>query len=118
MYREGMQVKFKYGYGPISIGGVIALALRNVLKMTVSIHILDLVYMFLAHLSQRLNLAIVIVICLSFYVINIKEQFFFNFYFLFLKGKGGGGILIHLHQCLKLAVKLAGHTGLATFKIC
>ena len=45
--------------------------------MTVSIHILDLVYMFLAHLSQRLNLAIVIVICLSFYVINIKEQFFF-----------------------------------------
>jgi hypothetical protein len=55
--------------------------------MTVSIHILDLVYMFLAHLSQRHNLAIVIVICLSFYVINIKEQFFFIFFS--LKGKGG-----------------------------
>jgi hypothetical protein len=58
--------------------------------MTVSIHILDLVYMFLAHLSQRLNLAIVIVICLSFYVINIKEQFFFLIFIFFsLKGKGG-----------------------------
>jgi hypothetical protein len=61
VYREGMQVKFKYGCGPIIMGGVIALA-RNT--------------QFLAHLSQRLNLAIVIVICLSFYVINIKEQFF------------------------------------------
>jgi hypothetical protein len=61
--------------------------------MTVSIHILDLVYMFLAHLSQRLNLAIVIVICLSFYVINIKEQFFFfYFYFLFVKGERGVGL--------------------------
>jgi hypothetical protein len=73
VYREGMQVKFKYGCGPIIIGGVIALALRKCIEND----ILDLVYMFLAHLSQRLNLAIVIVICLSFYVINIKEQFCF-----------------------------------------
>jgi hypothetical protein len=28
-YNEEMQVKFKYGCGPIIIGGVIALALRN-----------------------------------------------------------------------------------------
>ena len=70
-----MQVKFKYGCGPIIIGEVIALALRKCIENDSFIHILDLVYMFLAHLSQRLNLAIVIVICLSFYVINIKEQF-------------------------------------------
>jgi hypothetical protein len=75
------------------------LDLENFLKMTVSVHfvidgLMDSNYIwhtgvkFLAHLSQRLNLAIVIVICLSFYVINIKEHFF-NFYFLFLKGEGG-----------------------------
>jgi hypothetical protein len=32
VYREGMQVKFKYGCGPIIIGRVIALALRKCIE--------------------------------------------------------------------------------------
>jgi hypothetical protein len=41
MYHEEMQVKFEYGCCPIIIGEVIALGLRNVLKMTVSVHFLS-----------------------------------------------------------------------------
>jgi hypothetical protein len=41
VYHEKMQVKFEYGCGPIVIGEVIALGLRNVLKMTVSVHFLS-----------------------------------------------------------------------------
>jgi hypothetical protein len=41
MYLEEMQVKFEYGCCSIIIGEVIALGLRKLIEMTVSVHFLS-----------------------------------------------------------------------------
>jgi hypothetical protein len=74
MYREGMQVKFKYGCGPIIIGGIIALR-KCIENDRFHSYFRFSIYVFSSP-EPKAQLSY----ChsnLSFYVINIKEQYFF-----------------------------------------
>jgi hypothetical protein len=88
-----MHVKFKYGCGPIIIGGVIALALRKCIENdSFNSYFRFSIYVFSSpEPKAQLSYCHSNIVC-RFMSSTLKNNFFFNFYFLFLKGERGEGV--------------------------